>query len=808
MSFSLPKLFKYLSLAAFLGVVVYLAIQLSSRNNPLRPRKPTDLSVQLVGVSNDFRYVHRDQNVDRLILTAAKDTAFTNGQHQLEEVKLETFGQDGKPLGVLTSKTADYDSQTQVAVFKKDVLVVTTDELVVRTNEMKYDQAANVTSTEAPVTFTRRNITGTCVGAKLDSTAGRFVMNQQVKITIAPESTVPASPVPSTTASATSPPQSAPDQDKKNKKDKKGKKDKKDKKDKKANRVKENGNQLSAASKPASTSPVITAEIPTTITGDHAEYWKPEKQVYLTGNAIILQGGNELRADKMTAFLDDNQRIQKLETRARSFLKSAEKQGQVESQDMDILFTSDGDVQSALATGNPVVKSFEGPTPREVTGDRIEVSFAKVNEINALQQFISTGNARLVLAAPPVSPQDPQPAQKTLTANQIEMRMYPDGRFAESATAKGNAVLTILPSVTTPQADQKQLQAPEMKAQFFETGNLMRTFMAEGGVQLAITPLEPNTKRLKRSSQSDRATVQFDQMASDITSVEQEGNFQFEEGKKQARAQNATYLKSREMVYLRGNRPAVWDDLARTEAQEIDLSNLNPEHEARGNVRTTYYSQESTGQSTPFGKTKSPVFLTAQQARVNTQNGKAIYQGEARAWQDDNFIRGDIIELFQTEKRMTATGHVSSALYQMERTNPKGQKQAVPIFGSSEFFSYNDSKRQARYERNSRLIQGEDTLSADSTDIYLAATTNQVEHLIAQGKVVLTQPQRRGTGDQAEYTASDDKFVLVGNMARVEDSAQGTTTGPRLTFLRSDGSVLATDQRQTQRIRTTHKISK
>ncbi|HNJ41050.1 MAG TPA: LptA/OstA family protein, partial [Acidobacteriota bacterium] len=219
-------------------------------------------------------------------------------------------------------------------------------------------------------------------------------------------------------------------------------------------------------------------------------------------------------------------------------------------------------------------------------------------------------------------------------------------------------------------------------------------------------------------------------------------------------------------------------------------------------------SQESTGRATPFGKTKSPVFLTAQQARVNTQTGKATYQGEARAWQDDNFIRGDVIELFQTEKRMTATGHVSSALYQMERTNPKGQKQVIPIFGSSEFFSYNDSKRQARYERNSRLIQGEDTLSADSTDIYLAATTNQVEHLIAQGKVVLTQPQRRGTGDQAEYTASDDKFVLVGNMARVEDSAQGTTTGPRLTFLRSDGSVLATDQRQTQRIRTTHKISK
>jgi len=57
---------------------------------------------------------------------------------------------------------------------------------------------------------------------------------------------------------------------------------------------------------------------------------------------------------------------------------------------------------------------------------------------------------------------------------------------------------------------------------------------------------------------------------------------------------------------------------------------------------------------------------------------------------------------------------------------------------------------------------------------------------IVEGKVrssvVMTEPGRNGRGDKLVYTAADQKAVLTGANARLEDSEQGTTTGQELTY--------------------------
>jgi lipopolysaccharide assembly outer membrane protein LptD (OstA) len=122
-----------------------------------------------------------------------------------------------------------------------------------------------------------------------------------------------------------------------------------------------------------------------------------------------------------------------------------------------------------------------------------------------------------------------------------------------------------------------------------------------------------------------------------------------------------------------------WDAKSRTQADEIDYDRRHDESHARGDVRTTYYSRETTNDSTPFKNTKSPVFITAERADAQNKAGIAIYTINARGWQDDNFIKADRIELYQDDKRMVAIGNVESALYQAKQETSPGKREVVPV---------------------------------------------------------------------------------------------------------------------------------
>jgi lipopolysaccharide export system protein LptA len=86
-------------------------------------------------------------------------------------------------------------------------------------------------------------------------------------------------------------------------------------------------------------------------------------------------------------------------------------------------------------------------------------------------------------------------------------------------------------------------------------------------------------------------------------------------------------------------------------------------------------------------------------------------------------------------------------------------------------------------------------------DVFLAArnespagsdlgTPGQVEKIVAQGSVAVTQPTRRATGDRLVYTVADEKFVLTGGPPSIFDAERGKITGDSLTFFRRDVRVL------------------
>ena len=80
--------------------------------------------------------------------------------------------------------------------------------------------------------------------------------------------------------------------------------------------------------------------------------------------------------------------------------------------------------------------------------------------------------------------------------------------------------------------------------------------------------------------------------------------------------------------------------------------------------------------------------------------------------------------------------------------------------------------------------------------------------VLALGSVVVRQGDRRGTAEQAEYTASDEKFVLSGGQPTLFDNASSdTTTGRSLTFYVANDTILI-DSQEGSRTLTKHRIEK
>ena len=233
--------------------------------------------------------------------------------------------------------------------------------------------------------------------------------------------------------------------------------------------------------------------------------------------------------------------------------------------------------------------------------------------------------------------------------------------------------MTVTPVKAERGADKKTIRAPQMNAVFYDRGNLMKTFTATGGVKVESEATVANDHE-PRITTSRSMTAEFLEETQDLGRVTQEGDFKYVEGDRNATADRATYDGQTEILNLRGKRPMAWDSKARTQADEIDYNRQKDETRARGDVRTTYYSRETTNDSTPFKNTKSPIFITADRATARNGEGEAVYTGNARGWQDDSFVKADRIELYEKEKRMVAIDNVESALYTVKREKARRQK--------------------------------------------------------------------------------------------------------------------------------------
>ena len=785
-----PALGRGLALALLAAGLVLVGVSYyrARGNRPFRLRGgQPELSKEVVGrIENYERRVMEGDRL-KLLLRASLELTFSDGHHELENAHLEVYPAEGdRPDRVSALRTVS-DEDNSLITFTGNVDIETRDGLKVKSGSVSYDVRAEAGMANAPLTFERENVRGRADSGTVDAKNKRLELRGGVEVTVEPK-----------------------------------------------------GQQGAPAAGPRSR--------PVTVRGAQANFEQGPPRLIFTGGATAEQERDVMSGDSLTGVINDEKKLKQIEARGNSYLRSMSegRAAEVHAANMDFFFDADQRLQFAAARQHVRARTLDADSEVSLsTGGDLSVGFAAQGDQSLLRQMDVGGRPVVTMAAPKSKANDPAASHKRLTADTVKLVWRTTGRDLQAAEAAGSAELFVEPARPAPESDRKTIQAARFDGEFYEAGNLARLFVATGGARAIIDPVQPSEARAQRTLTSQRMTANFERETQAIERVQAlgdsrfverertitsenmtatfagatrqyekvwaEGGVKFNERDRNAQAATGTYTAADEVLRLRGGEPVVWDSRARLKAAEIDSDNRNQISYGRGKTATTYYSQEQTGGAAPFRNVKSPVFIASDQAEFRHETGVGIYTGNARAWQDDNFVKADRITLLRDAKRMEAVGSVQSALYNARRREPTGARAVVPVFAISRTMFYSDAERLLHYEGGVDIKQGTERITGEVADVYLTKDGSEVERTVAQRNVVMTQPGKRGTGDWAQYNAAEETMVLAGNPARVIDDAQGTSESRRLVVYLRDNRVVSDggeSPRSAGRVRSTHKVKR
>ena len=551
-------------------------------------------------------------------------------------------------------------------------------------------------------------------------------------------------------------------------------------------------------------------EQPTNIKASEAVYEQTKGKIFLNGNGEIDTGREYLKGDIISAEMFPNKKVKYATSKGNAYLKqtSPERITEISANELNAAFNENQQLQSANTIGNSkaLITPLQSQEFTKVTLFAPNAIHLTFRGEGLLEQMNTEGRTTIQLNVPN---NRPDAANKKLTADSVKTFFNANGKDLTRAEAIGNAELFVDPIQNSLANYKTTVNAPRFDCEFFPTGNNAKLCIAQTKTKTVRVPTVQSEKHGTQTLIADKLTAQFNVQTQDIQQFDAFGETKFTELDRNGIASQINFTADDQIVRLRGGEPTVWDLRARAKADEIDWDTKAEKSFLRGNVSTTYYSQKQTNGATPFTSTGKPVYVTASNAEFNHLEETGLYTGNARAWQENNYVRAEKLLLNQKTGQLNADGSVQSLLYDVKKKD-KGKESSVPVYASSQKLFYNRENRILRYEENVDIRQGTDRITAGVANIYLTEK-NEMSKTIAETNVVITQPNRRATGDWAQYTSDTEVAILRGNPAKIEDAENGSSQGAQMTVYMRENRVVSeskNEQINTGRTRTVYKVKK
>jgi len=583
-----------------------------------------------------------------------------------------------------------------------------------------------------------------------------------------------------------------------------------------------------------------------------------EPHVIVLDHAQLKRSAGIVRTEQATFFLGADNTVERVLGRGSVAVESTDKNGdQIHARADEgemLLAGKQSLLRTATLTGHVRVERA-GSEPILADAGSAVLDFAGRNQ---LQKIHAADGVRLAQHAAEKqaassgtqTAKASQPQDFDITAPVIDFKVA-DGRRLERAETSGAAQITISPAQNSTAPDTASqrtvITADRFEAKFAPT--------ADGSSRLSSVHGAPNAKIVNTAPDlPDRVSTSQTIDASflsegGIASIVQQGNVAYTDNqaaskRTQAWAERAVYTPGDRVLSLTGS-PRVSEGSMLTTAKIIRINRTTDDAFAEVDVKTSYSEMKEQPNGALLASA-SPIHVTAARMTAHNSPAVALYQGNARLWQDANTIAAPSIQFDRDRRFLVAQADgrqpVSTVLDQSKLdetgTNGPGQNPPAkaegtkgpsgkaqegksrkssangetgasdsgPIVVTSARLTYSDGDRLAHYEGGVSAKGTAFTLAANSMDVYfrprgqtLTAVGNpgQLDHMVAEGSVVVVQPSRRAEAQALVYTASDDKFVLTGGPPSIFDAERGKITGVSLTFFRADDRVLVEGKAST-----------
>ncbi len=477
-----------------------------------------------------------------------------------------------------------------------------------------------------------------------------------------------------------------------------------------------------------------------------------------------------------------------------------------------------GNVQLATLGAQNQGAQNQGAQPADAAAGRATLHFAGQQMLETVHAEdgvrLSQKNRPSGLVAAPSSSSALSPTSSKGGTQDVEMTapvmdfIVKDGRLLERAETSGPPQIVI----TQPGSNRKTVvTAAKFTAKFTEM-NRLATLHGEPDAKIVSSMIDGSkvvTSKTGSPGQSDQVSTSkmLDVVflpEGGVRSITETGQVVYVDGTQKAWAQRGEYTTADQLVVLTGS-PRVVDGGMTTTAQTIRMNRETGDAMAEGNVKSTY----SDLKAQPDGgmlASSDPIHVTSRSMTAHRSPSIAVYIGDARLWQNANVVEAPTLQFYRDHRSLFAQGvaqgtlaqPVSTVLVQVDKTG-----KVTPIRLTSARLNYADLERRVFLDGGVTAKEADATITGEQMTVFLLPRSQskagtapnpsspaQVDRIIAEHKVVITQPTRRGTGDRLVYTSADDKYVLTGGPPSIFDAERGKTTGDSLTFYRHDDRVL------------------
>jgi lipopolysaccharide export system protein LptA len=483
---------------------------------------------------------------------------------------------------------------------------------------------------------------------------------------------------------------------------------------------------------------------------------------------------------------------------------------------MTALFDVDGALVNIVGEGNAKVVSAEPASRTILTGDRADLRFAVDTKV-VDGQTQSESNLHLVLAdghavaeSDPIPQPGVEPADtRILRSEHIMLQMKPDGKDVQDIEAPSQAELEFKPN--HPGQPHRILNASHLQIAYGE-GSYIDSFQAWSVAthtdKSAATEKSKDGKPAPPAlTWSDRLQAKFKPSSNQVDTIEQTGNFRYQEGVRQARAAKAWLEQTINRITLTGGA-RVADDAGSTVADNIVMNQANGDMNAMGHVVSTHAPDKNQKPGDSMLDNSKTMQAKADQMETRENNSVVFYQGHVVMWQGANRVSANALQVDRDAQSLHATGDVVSEL--VDKSNDDSQttsSAAVFTIVHAPELLYRDDTRIADYTGGVKLTRNKMTMASKELKAYLTPKTegsgndSSLDHAFADGDVTITGAvtggrTRTGTAQHCEYYTKLNNVVLNGGSPQMVDSYKGTTKGKQLTYFSDDDRMIVEGEKK------------